>query len=379
VDRAWGQIVLAKAEMLDFQEAEDLMKGLRPIDPQHDLATPVSGAARAFEFYDQWTLPVTITRYELEEVKRTSIDRAVCRMVLTPAGEIAVQAVYRVRSVRPRLTVELPATASPDLDPFRINGQPVTLQKGQGKELIVPLLTTSAEEPFVLEIRYTLTGGKTLSLPAFPDETATQKVYLCAFVPPSQDVVGTFGPWAEDFEWGWGNQHRWIPVSPDPHERKVEWVCEGNSAALGAAKTFHFDGTPLIFSTLRPDPQASVRLWTIDHQALDAWIFGVVLLVGLVLVRTSLASRVIVAAMLVVALVLLGVFWPTLSLHVLGCPLFAAVFIVLLFWAVVGLFRLKTTWSAWIACRKALFPKASPPEAKPQDPPSASEGGASHG
>ena len=113
VDRAWGQIVLAKAETLDFQEAEDLMKGLRPIDPQRDLATPVSGAARAFEFHDEWTLPVTITRYELEEVKRTSIDRAVCRMVLTPAGEIAVQAVYRVRSVRPRLTVQLPAGVQP--------------------------------------------------------------------------------------------------------------------------------------------------------------------------------------------------------------------------------------------------------------------------
>ena len=74
--------------------------------------TPVGGAARAFEFYDEWTLPVTITRYELEEVKRTSIDRAVCRMVLTPAGEIAVQAVYRIRSVRPRLAVKLPAKAS---------------------------------------------------------------------------------------------------------------------------------------------------------------------------------------------------------------------------------------------------------------------------
>ena len=152
-------------------------------------------------------------------------------MVLTPAGEIAVQAVYRIRSVRPRLTVELPANASQDLDPFRINGQPIPLQKGQGKELVVPLLTTNAEEPFVLEIRYTLKGGKTLSLPAFPDETATQKVYLCAFVPPTQDVVGTSGSWAEDFQWGWGKQHRWVPVNPEPHEERVEWVCEGNPGA----------------------------------------------------------------------------------------------------------------------------------------------------
>ena len=49
---------------------------------------------------------------------------------------------------------------------------------------------------------------------------------------------------------------------------------------------------------------------------LNAWIFGVVLLGGVVLVRTSLARRVIAVAALVVALVLLGVFWPTLSLHI---------------------------------------------------------------
>jgi len=394
VDRAWGQIVLAKAETLDFQEAEDL-KGLRPIDPQRDLITPVSGAARAFEFYDAWTLPVSVTRYELEEVKRTSVDRAVCRMVLTPAGEIAVQAVYRIRSVRPRLSVRLPAEANLELNPFCINGLPVSLQTGQGGALALPLMTANAEKPFVLEIRYTLTGAKTYSLPEFLDETAVQKVYLCAFVPAAQDVVGTFGTWAEGFEWHWGDQHRWVPFNSNPmetHESLVEWVCKDNSDALSAAKAFPVDGTPLVFSTLQPDPQdlrSNVRLWTLDHRMLDAWIFGVALLGGALLVLTSLMNRIIVAAVLVVALVFLGVFWPTLSLHVFGCPLFAAVAIVLLFWGLVGFFRLRrplvtfgaalnTTWSTWVASRKALTEKASPEPAKPQDPTSAQDGGPSH-
>jgi len=394
VDRAWGQIVLAKAETLDLQESEDI-QGLRPIDPQRDLAPPVSGAARAFEFYDQWTLPLTVTRYELEEVKRTSVDRAVCRMVLTPAGEIAVQAVYRIRSVRPRLSVRLPAEAKLELNPFCINGLPVSLQTGQGGALVLPLVAASGDKPFVLEVRYTLAGGKTFSLPEFLDETAVQKVYLCAFVPAAQDVVGTFGSWAEDFQWRWGNQQRWIPVSSDPrqtHESLVAWVCDDNGGALGAAKTFPFDGTPLIFSTLRPDPQdprANVRLWTLDHRILAAWIFAVVLLGGGLLVLASLANRLIVVAAFVIALVFLGVFWPTLSLHIFGYPLFSAVAIVLLFWGVVGLFRLRqpfgdfgtavhTTWSTWVASRKAAAEKAPPPPEKPQDPTSTSDGGASH-
>ena len=391
VDLAWGQIALAKAETLNFQEGENL-KGLRPIDPQRELTPPVSGAARAFEFLDEWTLPLTITRYELAQVKPTSIDRAVCRMVVTPAGEIAVQAVYRIRSVKKQLNVQLPAETKPEFDPFCINGRPIDLQKGQGDALVVPLGTTKADEPFILEIRYTLTGGNAFSLPTFLDDAAVQKVYLCVFVPAAQDVLGTSGSWTEDFQWDWGKQHRWIPVSPDPretHERLVDWVCDGNNGAAGAAKTFHFDGTPLVFSTLRPDPQTNVRLWTLDHQALDAWIFGIVLLGGVLLVRTSAAQRVLASAMLVVVLVFLGVFWPTLSLHVLGCPLFAAVAIVLLFWGIVGMFRLRqplgtfctglsAAWSSRVASRKAAIEKAAPPPEASQDPPSAQDGGASH-
>ena len=233
----------------------------------------------------------------------------------------------------------------------------------------MPLVTANAEEPFVLEIRYTSTGGKTLSLPAFPDETAVQKVYLCAFVPPAQDVVGTSGSWAEDFS-GVGETRTAGCRSTRIHETmKVEWVCKDNNGALGAAKTFHVDGTPLIFSTLRPDPQTNVRLWTLDHQALDAWIFGVVLLGGAVLVldepgpsrdRRGRAGRRPGASGRLLADAVAARF---------GCPLFAAVAIVLLFWAVVGLFRLcqplmalwhglNTTWSAWVAGRKATAEKA---------------------
>jgi hypothetical protein len=389
-DRAWGQIVLAKAETLDFQ-ADEGLKGLRPIDPQRDLASPVNGAARAFEFYDEWSLPVTVTRYELDEVKRTSIDRAVCRMVLTPAGETAVQAVYRVRSVRPWLAVQFPAGAEPDSDPVRINGQPVTLRKGDGDSRVVPLLSTNAEEPFVLEVRYTVKSGPTLSLLSFADDTAVQKVYLCAFVPPTRDVVGTFGSWADDFQWQLGNQGRWVPVNSQTHDQRVAWVCEGNTGALGAARSFHIDGTPLVFTTLRPEAQNSVRLWTIDHQTLSVWIFAVVLLVGVALVRTSLFHRLMAVALLVIGLLALDAFWPTIAMHLAGGSLFAAVGIVIVLWLVVGVVVaykpcmefFAASNAAWKA-RAASEPPAAltpnpppPPPAVPQDPPK-SEGDASH-
>ena len=83
-------------------------------------------------------------------------------------------------------------------------------------------------------------SGNTFSLPEFLDDTATQKVYLCAFVPPTQDVVGTAGSWSEDFEWGMGSQGQWIPLSANQrqtHESLVGWVCEGNPGAWDAARS----------------------------------------------------------------------------------------------------------------------------------------------
>ena len=224
-----------------------------------------------------------------------------------------------------------------------------------------------------------------------------QKVYLCAFVPAAQDVIGTGGSWSDDFQWVPGNDGRWFPQSPQTHQQRVAWVCEGNAGAASAAGTFHFDGTPLTFSTLRPDPKNTVAIWTVDHQVLSGWIFGATLLIGVLLVWTSLRVRVAVVAALAAALAVLGVFWPTLALHVLGLPLIWAAVIVLLLWIVSAPFifarrlremneAINTTWSTWVESNKARAaaaaiaanapaPATTPPEKSSEKE---NQGGPSH-
>ena len=90
--RAWGQIALAKVETIDLQPVSP-PDALRPIDPQHDLmaGAGVADGAWAFEFHADWTLIVRATRYEHEEIKHTSISRALVRVVLTRSGDVSVQ------------------------------------------------------------------------------------------------------------------------------------------------------------------------------------------------------------------------------------------------------------------------------------------------
>ena len=63
------------------------------------------------------------TRYKLEEVKHASIERAVVRMVVTPADQVSVQALYRMRSGQQRLELALPDDVQFDTDPLRIDGR----------------------------------------------------------------------------------------------------------------------------------------------------------------------------------------------------------------------------------------------------------------
>ena len=185
VDRAWGQITLVKAEAIDLHESGE-PEGVRPIDPQHDLMPGVSvpGAARAFEFHEDWTLAVTATRYKLEEVKHTSIERAVVRAVVTRSEQTSVQALYQLRSAEQRLPIVLPEGTAFDTEPLRINGKSVTLESGEPGQYFVPLVGQDPDKPFLLELRYTLAKrGTTFDLPTFTSSPAVQKVYLCAYLP----------------------------------------------------------------------------------------------------------------------------------------------------------------------------------------------------
>ena len=62
-----------------------------------------------------------------------------------------------------------------------------------------PIIGFTPETPFLLELRYTLPGNQAdLELPTFPEDPAVQKVYLAAYLPQEQQVLGVSGPWTDE-------------------------------------------------------------------------------------------------------------------------------------------------------------------------------------
>jgi len=347
VDRAWGQIVLAKAESIDVRPAEGKEKvtGLRPIDPQHDLMSgaSVKGAARAFEFHEDWALTVVATMYRLEEIKHTSIERALVRMVIGRNNQVSVQALYRARSARQRLRMELPAGWDVHGEPLRVNGRPVSLERGDAESnaVYVPLTGQKPDEPFLLELRYILDeehGGLDLALPAFPEEPAVQRVYLSVWLPSGErgwDYVGAGGPWTEEMTWRfYEDEVGWRPVANRHSEDLINWVTEGLSVEGSPGQTFATDGRHHLFSTLQPDPppEGNLRIFAIGSRTLAVLVFAIVLAAGLVLNFTPWTVRCVAVGVLVALLVLLGVFAPALAHQVADGVLVSAAFIVLVIW-----------------------------------------------
>lgn len=340
VDRASGQIVLTKSETIDIRPKPDAT-GLRPIDPQTDLTqgVQVENAATAFEFVDDWSLSLTATRFELQELKRTSISRAVIRAVALRQNELSVQCLYQMRSVGQRVSLQMPAgfdsTTSFDDQPIRINGQRVTPERG-GKDLIyVPLTGLNSDRPFLLEVRYTIPGDAgQIDLPLFTDEPAIQKVFLCVYLPFERALISKSGDWTDEAIdehtrsiaslLGATNPNSLVSRMFSPRKENVDnllnWVQEGIDGSPARDQKFEVDGRPYVFSALRPEPApaGSVRLRTMNMTLLNGLVCGLIGLIGLLLIRARLTTQIAGALLVVAGLVVAGVFFPLIMEHIFG-------------------------------------------------------------
>jgi hypothetical protein len=333
--RAWGQIALTKTEGIDLTPTGE-QRGLRPIDPRYDLApgATVEEGALAFEFHDAWALSVYATRYEPKEVKTSSIERGLVRMVLTRGKQTGVQALYRVSSVRQRLVIELPPDVQFDSQPLRIDGRPAALEKGEGDRYFVPLVGVDPGRPFLLELRYVLPQkGWKLRGPEFPDEPAIQQVFLSVYLPREYAFLGSAGPWDDEIRW----RMRGFNLRPDARrsdEALFQWVGAGLPVGQDVLESFPTDGNHLCFSTLRPPAGKGgrLKLRVVRYGFLHTVVLGIILWIGVRHRATPLARRAVVIGGWLVVLLVVSVFAPSLIRSLVNNAAVAAGLVVLILW-----------------------------------------------
>ncbi len=210
-------------------------------------------------------------------------------------------------------------------------------QKGRN---FVPLVNCKPDEPFQLELRYTVPGnGSRLVYPDFPDPApAVQEVDLAVYLPQEWVLLGKNGPWTDQFGATWWEQLGLVndnKASPqiDPRAREREFLAAFQSAGLD---DFPVDGRLYLFSSLQPprSQDGALSLTTMRENWLNATIFVLVILGGALLLPAHGGTRALAVGVLLIALVLCGVFWPIFARQILGGTLAAAFFVVLVVWTV---------------------------------------------
>lgn len=318
VERKRGQLVFDRSDLFDIQ-LEAGAKGLRPIDPTADLygERRVEDAVAALEYVGPWELNVELARYELYDLKRSSVNRSLLRAVWLRNEQLSVQALYRVKSVNQRLVIEMPpgfdAESGFDSNPVKVDGQPLTLERGEEGRLIIPLGNRDRDQELLVELRYTmpLVGGS-VPVPTFTEDCAVQKTALIVYLPQESSPLSFSGPWSDpgipSNQSVWRNLFR--SIDADENEW-LEWIATSKVSA-DSLRAFETDGRPFVFTTIQPLAGAKGGL---QMTQVPGWWVQTVLVVGLLmlgilLVPMSWTIRLIGVALLVAGWMLFGMLWP---------------------------------------------------------------------
>jgi hypothetical protein len=355
VDQTWGQIVFSRKESIDLQPVASAVSGLRPIDPRYDLMPNVShpDAVRAFEYQGDWALKMAATRFALEQVKQTSIERAVVRAIVTRSNRVSMHASYRMRNASQRLGIKLPEGVEFDSQPLLIDGKSVSLERGDANQLFIPTAGYDPTQSHLVELKYMVPGDHNrIDLPIFTDAPAAQTVFLAVFMPKERLLLSSNGPWTEEFEFKRQLGARARPVPGQSLAALNEWVREG--VAKNSNSELQADGVMYLYSALKPEdsPDGSLRLRALGETWFAMAVIALLLGVGIAFVKGSLRSKIIVVAALIACIAALGAFAPTFASQLSNWP------------TVVGSSLLAILWGTQsLLASRRLQPKAPVPVA----------------
>ncbi len=315
VDRETGEIAVFKDRELSLN-AES--KGLEEIDPR-ELSQPI-GATQPHLTYRYYQHPaelsLNVTKHELQDVVKTVVRHAYVEAVLTEDGPITMRARYSLKSSeRQRLAVTL---CNPRVLGVTVAGQSVAPEKaptaaGSGPDdktyFINVARTTDSDEPFEIAMVFEtprpqkemkISDVLRLPLPRFDRGVKFQKVYLRVWMPKEYRLVGDPQGFTSHIGVGWWDSREITEAADNPDS----WFGKDSTSF-----DFQVGGTTYLFSSLADPVELKIGYWHIATMTAIGSVAA--LLIGLVLLRFSLETKVLAVLAFVFAAALAGLFVPS--------------------------------------------------------------------
>jgi hypothetical protein len=338
---AAGEITVEKDNALSVTAKAD---DLEPIDVRELTLLPPGGYL-AYRYFRQpgklatpLALELTATRNEIQPVVETVVSKALIEAVVTEDKSVTYRCRYRLRtSERQRLALELPADVE-ILDTL-VAGKRVDLEKGEpsttkGRDefKVNVARATPVDEPFVLAIVFRLPfkdallkgrgGNLKLPLPrlggppvAGHSPVAVQQLRTAIWVPREFALVGIPGNFTADQATSLtlSRGARGYAASTQPLE---DWFDD----AAGNLFAFAPSGHAYLYNRLGAADDLELSYW---RTAWFTWtVSGALLVVALILVRTSWENRLTVVLLVVFAAALAALKDSDLVINLLGVARF---------------------------------------------------------
>ncbi len=382
-DRETGEIAIQKDRALSIDAKST---GLEEIDPR-ELSQPI-GTTQPYLTYRYYQHPaqltLSVTKHELQDVVKTVVRRAYIEAVITEDGPITMRARYDLKSSeRQRLAMTL---RNPRILGINVAGQTVAPEKapaavGAGPDdktyFINVARTADSDEPFQIravfetprpEKELKVTDLLRLPLPRFDEGVKFQKVYVRVWVPKDYRLVGDPDGFTSHIRVSLLDSRAITYIADNPDS----WFPQDTSSF-----DFQVGGTTYLFSSLTGPTELKIDYWHIPTMTIIASLL--VLVIGIVLVRFSVETKVFTILALAFVALFVGLFVPSfINSWLLAARLGIASVVAL--WLVVWLLYVRRSgWSLpAFATPNATSPFATDADAGDSsqpapDPPPASE------
>jgi hypothetical protein len=382
-----GEITIQKDRSLSVSARGD---DLEPIDVRELTLLPQDGnlAYRYFKqpekLADPFTLKLTATRHEIQEVVETVVAQALIEAVVTEDKTVTYRCRYRLKtSERQRLAVELPKDV--EILDTMIAGKRVDLEKNAGgataKDRDAFTLNvaraTPSDEPFVIALVFRAPfkdnplrgegGNVQLGLPRLGGEAeqghsavAVQQMRVAVWIPREFSLVGT-------------------PTDFTPEQSThIDFVvgAVGYSASTSNLETWFGDassglfaftpaGRAFVYNRLGTADAIGVTYWRVSW--LTWWISGFVVVVAFVLSRTSWENRLTIVLLTAFGLTMYALKDADAILNYLAAARWG-ILVLIAYWFIHALNRPRRPSAVLVTSTPVAVPE--PPPATPTDNPS---------
>jgi len=315
-------------------------------------------------------LRLAVSRYAAGGFTAVAIDRALVETLVSDNGQIDCRVRCLVRSARTEeLVVQMPSGS-------RFVGRPMVagarVDLKQSPELNrwyrLDISRAAARgEPFLVEWVYRIDeaaplgsmGGLSLDPPRFGPRTVVRRQYWRLYLPDTQVVIGGGDGFVDENRWA--RQGQSIMRVPQLGAAEGDaWITAGAGRPM-ADSAFETSGRPWLFSNFQGE--VTLHVTYVREPVLVLLASGIVLALGLVLIKASVKRRLVALIALVTALCLVGVFMPATVFSLLDAAKLGAI-LVLMSWAAQAV--LVRRRHAVAAQADAAF-ESTDPDASPED------------